>query len=177
MSLPQRIAAFRTIQAIPYRVPVTLEEAYVNNCSCSGKSEKFSGILAGLGLQTRQRLCVFKWDERIIPRPIMAEYHDEKGVEIHQFTEVLVPEHGNWVVADPTWDAPLAVRGFPVPEWDGLTSTPLAVKSLKILELSESDALLEHYRMHKSGTEMYLQNNYLFFNGFNAWLTSIREGK
>lgn len=119
-TLTSRITAFDEIRDLPYYIATNGEQ----DCCCSTKAVRLGERLRGLGMEVRQRLCWFRWEELGLPREVLEIEHEE--MPSHQFLEVLIPETGKWVMVDPTWDSKLG-KILPINNWDGLSDTPCAV--------------------------------------------------
>ena len=140
MSVSSRILAYETIRNIPYSIPLTPDEHAYN---CATKAAELQTRLADLGLQSRQIICTFKWEETPIPPEILSLPRDYD--ETHLFLEVLIPETKTWVKCDPTWDDALKKHGFLTSEWDGLSDTTLGVIPHHIYTEEETKGLIEKF--------------------------------
>lgn len=114
------VAEFERIRDLPYHISTRGEQDF----SCVTKSQLLHEALGQLGVKSRFVTCSFKWEELHLP----GEFASFNGVEhdYHQFLEVQIPGTNNWVDVDPTWDRGLAGI-LPVAEWDGRSSTTIAV--------------------------------------------------
>lgn len=166
--LEKRIAAFKFIRDIPYKIAPDVES---QDYCCSTKAEFLADLMNNLGLKTRFIICRFEWGTTPIPPSIIALDADKDTT--HMFTEVFIPETQQWVICDPTWDAGLRNAGFNIAEWDGLTSTKIAVNPTHIFSSAESEELIKSYSAPGKLVE-YLESNHLFIAAVNSWLCEQR---
>lgn len=163
--IQERIKLFRFVREIPYYISVGNEQDF----SCSTKAEILQRLL---GLQSRFRICEFRWEDLRLPKEILALGHEDP--EVHQFLEVLIPETQKWVIVDPTWDSGLATI-LPISEWDGINDTQIAVSARKIYSPQESDKIVKKISTPEE-IENYLRKNKNFLVGLNNYFRSLRGG-
>ncbi len=168
MSIESRINFFEFVKNIPYKIPLYQDAAAYN---CSSKAAILGTLLQGLGLQTRQIICTFDWDETAIPAHILALPREEG--ETHLYLEVLIPETGKYVICDPTWDRELAKAGFTIAKWDGLTDTAFAVKRHHIFKPEETQGLMQKYS-DPAFVQAHLDNHRDFYRAINKWMHELR---
>lgn len=164
-----RIDAFEAVRNIPYHIALNESETSAN---CVAKSRKLAKRLASLGLETREIICSFAWEESPLPADILALPRDHD--ETHLFLQVLIPESGNWVSVDPTWNPELSKLGFQIAEWNGLNDTNIAVKPHRIYSPEETVAKLRGYQSDPLGFEIHMQKHCAFYKSINEWLDMAR---
>lgn len=169
MSIAERIECFRFIQNIPYKIG--LYRGSPDYC-CSSKSVMLRNLLHNIGLESRYIICTFDWTQTPAPSDVL-KLPREPG-ETHQYLQVFIPETQRWIDCDPTWDETLRYARFPIASWDGLTSTTLAVKPLKIYTPQETLLLIEGYNDQKL-IDKHLDFCRDFYQAFNQWLEKIRK--
>ena len=161
------ISLFNSIRDIPYRIPLTWED--VDNC-CSGKSEKLYNALKKQHVQVRYRVCVFLWSNLHLPKKIEKITHEDDCT--HTFLEVKVGKY--WKTLDPTWDKKLK-NIFQINEWNGKSSTKIAVKPIKIFTPQKSLRIVQNQT--KEVINRDLKRNGKFYKALNDWLESKRKQK
>lgn len=166
--LEKRIAAFKFIRDIPYKIAPDVES---QDYCCSTKAEFLADLMNNLGLKTRFIICRFEWETTPIHPSIIALNADEDTT--HMYMEVFIPETQQWVICDPTWDIGLQESGFDIAQWDGLTSTQIAVAPSHIFSPEESAELIKGYAA-PGKLEEYLKLNCLFIAAVNSWLHEQR---
>lgn len=159
------ITAFNTIRDIPYRIPLSTAEE--DNC-CSGKARRFKKILEDAGYRARYRVCEFQWSDMELPESVRSVPHENQST--HVYLEVLI--NNQWIDVDPTWDCAIE-RILPVADWDGQTSTIIAVKSLQLFSHEESKKIMEEEDIEE--VEEDLKKNGAFYKAFNEWLQNERS--
>ena len=159
------ISIFNSVRDIPYRIP--LEYGEEDNC-CSGKHAKLFKILTKKGYKVRYRVCVFLWSSLNLPQEVANVSHDDDST--HTYLEIYIK--GEWKVLDATWDK--ALRNlFYINEWDGESSTKIAVKPIKIFTPEKSLKIVKS--QNREVIEKDLEINREFYKAFNEWLEKNRE--
>ncbi len=170
-NLQPRISAFQEIRDIPYRIALTPEE---QDYSCATKPKMLAEKLSALGLESRRILCEFRWHSLGIPAEVLR--YAKSHTDTHEYLEVLIPESGEWVTVDPSWDARLKNAGLTISDWDGEHATAIGVTPIKTYSVDESACLIA---AEESGDpdvrKKYLADNKEFFSALNAWLESKRK--
>lgn len=160
------VEEFRKVRDIPYRIPLSFEEA--NNC-CSGKSERLFRAFKEAGYEVRYRVCAFLWSDLRLPKDLQALPHDDEST--HSYIEVKIGKA--WVVVDPTWDGGLRDL-FAVNDWDGKSDTNIAVPVQRCLTLGESAQIMKE-DLSTDVINEDLEKNGVFYKGFNEWLEKNRK--
>ncbi|MBW3023307.1 hypothetical protein KY308_04340 [Candidatus Woesearchaeota archaeon] len=166
-SLKKRIFFFNFVRDIPYHNSIHGEQEY----SCGTKTDILKKLLQSIRIKSREILCQFNWEDLGLPKN-MLRHHYEKP-EYHQFLEVFIPETKKWVAVDPTWDIKLKKK-FQISSWDGITSTNLAVKPIKIFSVSETKKLNKKFD-NPEIMKAYLERNRPFFIEMNKYLEKVRK--
>lgn len=165
MSIVEEI---RAIRDIPYRIPLALEE--VDHC-CIGKHRLAKKVLERHGYVVRFRLGEFLWSKMKLPSDLLRIPHEDLCQ--HVFLEY---KHGEeWRVLDITWEQPL-MSVLPFVDWDGASSTALAVPVDKRLSPEESERImsLEGEALRKA-TDEDLGKSGSFYAALNTYLEGVRE--
>ena len=165
--LSARIAAFIKIRDIPYHVSVQGEPDFC----CSSKATLLQSELAVLGIESRPVIVRFSWRSLSLPASVLQYEHQE--LETHQYLEVRIPESGQWVEVDPTWDAGLAPL-FSISSWDGLHDTRLAVESLGRLSAEEAAAVICEEANPAAAAE-YMRKYGAFLTALNQYIRESRK--
>ena len=166
--ITERIRLFKMVRDIPYFIAINEgDQGY----ECVTKPEILSRLLRGIGLKTRDIVCYFIWEDLVLPKQLLKLPHEDP--ETHGYIEVWIPETEKWVKVDPNWDSKIKHPKIPIPEWDGLNDTKLAVTPTKTLSPEESAA----FNAQDIGEERekYMERNKEFFKELNKWLGSIRK--
>lgn len=158
------IKKFEEIRDIPYSIPLSAEET--DHC-CRGKSTILRNFLESKWYKVNYRICKFKWSDTQIPKEIFKWTNDDCT---HVYLEVEV----NWKIinVDPTWDTWLS-GVLPIATWDWESSTEIAVKSLWLFSVEESEKIMKE--VSKENIINDLKINWEFYKAFNKYLESIRN--
>lgn len=159
------VRAFLEIRDIPYRIPLSIDEA--DHC-CSGKAMQLAKFFKEADCPSRYRVCEFLWSSMSLPEELINIAHED--VSTHVFLEVFL--EGKWIVVDPTWDEGLR-SVFPVNDWDGRSDTIIAVPVKIFFSYEESDRIMT--QTSSAEIEDDLKKNGLFYNAFNFWLETVRN--
>lgn len=135
----ERVRIFNHIRDLPYEMNFLHPW---RDHSAIGKTQMLRDEFERYGIHVRPICCQFRWDSTSIPREI---YRVAAGsTSMHTYPEILIPETGQWVAADPTFDSGLKNAGLPVAEWDGLNPTILAVSDpFRVLSPKQSEAKVD----------------------------------
>ncbi|MFA4819568.1 MAG: hypothetical protein WC613_01260 [Candidatus Aenigmatarchaeota archaeon] len=161
----ERVKVFALVRDIPYHIGVDNEP----DLSCGTKNAVLAYHFSIMGLKTRCVMCEFRWEDMELPNHILELPHDDP--EKHEYLEVLIPETAQWVVVDPTWDSNIHHPSFRINEWDGITSTPIAVPVLKTYSPEESQLLNVSYDAEAEHDE----KNKEFLFAMNQWINEQRK--
>lgn len=167
--ITERVKLFRMARDIPFRTPLSIEE---QGYACVAKPEILDRMLQTIGLESRHRITKFRWEDHGIPEKILRHTHEDP--ETHEYLEVKIPETGEWIEVDPTWDSRIQHEKFPTLEWDGKTGTGLAVEPIEKLSVEESQEFIEQDSKEEARRE-YFDRNREFFRALNKWLQEKRE--
>lgn len=167
--LNQRERIFQMARDIPFRTPLSLED---QGYACVAKPEILDRMLQTIGLESRHRITKFRWEDHGIPEKILKHTHEDP--ETHEYLEVKIPESGEWVEVDPTWDSRIQHEKFPTLRWDGKTGTGLAVKPIEKLSVGESKEFIQQDSTEEARKE-YFEKNREFFRALNSWLQERRD--
>lgn len=158
------IGLFKRVQGIPYfllRHRDSRKLFRLNKGCCAEKAIWLGDKLKEMDIPVKYYLIKFKWEDLPIPKEIIRLM--KKGPGCHLALKAKV--NNKWIWIDPTWDQRLEKGGFPVTKnWNGKTSTKLAVKPIKIKEFEPNDP---------SDTDL----NYSFMKAFNKYLDKIRKNR
>lgn len=134
----QVIKIFEHVRDIPFgrmgsRKPKDVYER--NKGTCSGKNFLLKELFDGLGLKTRDMICLQRWKDLTwfpddiygtvaLPDDLQQMLEEIEIVDFHNYVSVL--REGNWIKVDTTIDVPLTEVGFHTTEnWDGKSDMPL----------------------------------------------------
>ncbi len=156
---------FQEIRDIPYRIPLSLAE--VDDC-CSGKHRRLKAELEAHGLVVQWQVCRFRWSELSLPQVLLDIPHEDDST--HVYLRVLIND--TWIDLDATWDAGLRTI-LPVNDWDGVSSTSIAVLEIERFSLEKSAEIMEEETPQE--VEKDLKRNGAFYHVFNAWLAEVRK--
>jgi len=140
-SLPlnqQVIGVFEKVRDIPFGRMGSREPWDVyrrDKGTCSGKHFLLRELYAGMGLGTRDMICLQRWKDLTwfpddtygvvdFPDPLLEMTEETEIVDFHNY--LLVLREGRWVRVDASLDLPLTRLGFyTTEEWDGVSDMPL----------------------------------------------------
>lgn len=162
--MKKTIKIFQQIRDVHYRIP--LSESEPNNC-CSGKALRLKEELEKAGYSARYRVCDFKWSDLSLPEEILLVPHND----LTQHVYLEVQKEGEWLDVDPTWDSGLH-KILPISEWDGKSSTAIAVKPIKLYSHKKSMEIMEQPDPEEE--KEVLKKNVDFYEAFNDWLERER---
>ncbi len=158
----KRTNYFRIVRDIYYHIPISSEEV---DHTCYGKHILLKKCLEGIGMEVRPRICEFSWSDMSLPTEIINIFHEDA---CHVYLEGQI--HGEWHTIDATWDKGLESI-LHVNNWDGKSSTGIAVPQRKIYSPKES---LEIFHKEENIEEDLIINGD-FYKAFNAWLDNARR--
>ncbi|OGG11418.1 hypothetical protein A2Z00_03150 [Candidatus Gottesmanbacteria bacterium RBG_13_45_10] len=110
---------FYAVRDIPYQIA-----AKERDTCCRSKAKILGDMFMRIGLKAYIATGKFFWRDIGVPENIL-KLAPTPSVD-HFFLRVYIPESRTWISVDPTWDPGLC-DALPVAEWDGRTSTVLAV--------------------------------------------------
>lgn len=171
-----RVVLFEKVRDIPYHLSFDksperpLKEGRGN---CGSKNRLLEQFFKLLGLKTRHLAVRFDWKDTPTPKEILALLESPPGTSAwHLALEVFID--GDWRVVDATWDRGLKKTEFPVVEkWGGVSSTPMAVKPLKIYRTDDIGKFLEELGSQRKQRDK--KETQAFFAAFNKWLEELRS--
>lgn len=164
-SIMDLVSSFNSIRDIAYKIPLKWGEE--DNC-CSGKHEKLFNLLTKQGSKVRYRVCVFYWNDLNLPLELKKISHDNDCT--HAYLEIYL--NNSWKILDATWDNGLR-NLFHVNEWDGKSSTEIAVKPIKIFTPQKSLEIVNN--QNEEVMKKDLEINGKFYKAFNEWLRKNRK--
>lgn len=166
--IEERVRRFELVRDIPYYIATGDEQDF----SCATKNIILAKLLSVIGLQSRFIVCEFYWED-VLPEELLMLPHESP--EKHEYLEVLIPETNEWVKVDCTWDSRLH-SSFPVSEWDGLTSTRIAVPAVHVYSPEKSEEFnIKFATEPEDAKKEYAERNREFFIALNSWLESRRK--
>lgn len=170
MSLQERIRFFEWVKNIPYKIGIDPEAP---DYCCSSKSVILAKLLGTLGLETRQIVCTFKWEETPLPADILSLPYEREDVT-HQFMQVFIPETQHWVNCDCTWDSQLAAGGFDIAQWDGVNPTILAIQPHEIFSPEKTVEYKKKWN-DPAAIERHMNHCRAFYGAINSWMHTLRS--
>ncbi len=166
-SLNERIREFNAVRDIPYGIALKDEQDY----TCLTKCRLLKLVLKGLSIKSRPIICEFSWQDLGVPPSILKHEHPEPST--HVYLEVQIPESGDWVVLDPTWDSRLKHKKIAIAHWNGKSATEIAVKPTLVYSPKKSlDYLLA---CEKIDAKAYKARFGRFYRELNRWLGTLRS--
>lgn len=173
----RRIAAFKVVQDIPYKLTTWTGDPdslfSLGRGDCRHKANGLLRLLKVWKMEARPIQVLFDWASLPIPAEIMSNLVETRGV--HDSVEVKID--GKFVLMDPTWDRPLGSVGFPVlSKWDGVSPTlPIAPNANVILrpgDLKPGTNVFAYF-----GLKPERKRTLAFNKAFNAWSDEVRAGQ
>jgi hypothetical protein len=155
---------FESIRDIPYRIPLSLEDASVD---CDKKHKMLAEALTKEGFTVRFRVCSFLWSKQSIPKEILDIPHVDTCE--HLFLEIF--RDGQWDILDISWDKGLQ-KVFTICEWDKKDNA-LALVYIEMYPPDYSKPLT-----HNESEESFLEDIYTsgkFYDALNKWLEQVRD--
>jgi len=149
---------------IPYRIPLTTDEL---NDSCAGKHERLLHAFQQIGLESRYRICRYRWSDLNLSKELNALPHENEST--HLYLETLIDQE--WRTIDATWDSAIDAR-FEVNEWDPRKDMKIAVPAFEILSPEASAEYMQ--KLTAEEAQMDLEKNGAFYHAFNLWLEQLR---
>jgi hypothetical protein len=146
----------------------------INMGFCVPKHYLLGEMYRELGIKIKYCVCPFRWADLAMLSPAIHKAAKALPVTHHLMCKAFIK--GKWIAVDATWDAPLAVAGFPVNSpWDGKTDTINAVKPIEEHVIS-TDA--ECAKLLKDSMDVYSLSEKLALTRFsvdlNKWLANVR---
>ena len=171
----RRVAAFKIVQNLPYRLTAWTgdpDSLFANGRGdCRHKSAALLRLMRARKFDARPIQLPFDWADLPIPKAVLAPLAETRG--FHDTVEVRI--NGKMTLVDPTWDPVLAKAGFPfLANWDGIESTP-AITPRANGVIRQGD--------FKAGTDLYAHfgirwperaRTLAFNRAFNAWTDELR---
>jgi len=134
----QIIKIFKRVRDIRFgsidsRNPMDVFKA--NKGTCSGKHFLIKELYKGIGLQTKDMICMQRWKDLIwfptdqykivhFSEELIEMLKKNEIIDFHNYLKVLI--NGEWIQIDVTIDKPLKKLGFFTTEnWDGKSDMPL----------------------------------------------------
>ena len=170
------ICVFELVRRIPYRLgrwsgdPDSLFNLGAGDCRHKAAAQRRT--MSRAGLSVRPVKVLFNWADLPIPSEILSILSETRG--FHDTVEVNVSER--WMLADATWDPPLARVGFPVmASWGGMTPTlGVTEGALQIFREGGLPADANPYDYFGVRWPERARTNE-FNTALNAWMQSVRE--
>lgn len=161
-----RVYYFEIVRDIPYSIWHDKPDY-----NCVVKNDILANLLESNNLETRRRICKFKWDDLNIPESVLNNSHPSSSY--HEFVEVKIPEKDEYITVDPSWDSLLSPE-FDINTWDGKSDTDIAVKPIKIYSVEESKEIRDSVSKIEEAEENQ-DDHEDFYYSLNIYLNSIRE--
>lgn len=156
---------FRRIRDIPYSIPLTFDEE--DRC-CTGKAKQLLAFLHANHVEARYRVCTFKWSDMPLPVSVVAVPHEDAST--HVYVEAKI--NNIWIDLDATWDSGLR-SVLPVNDWDGHSSTAIAVPVQSLLSHEESTRIMAMESRESFDSDITV--NGAFYQALNKWFANVRE--
>lgn len=156
-----------------------------NKGTCSGKNFLLKELYKGIGLQTKDMICLQRWKDLIwfpddtyglvdLPEELKQLLAQMEIVDFHNFVRILVDD--KWIAVDATIDLPLKKLGFYTTEnWDGKSDMPLCfVGSHKAWDCGDSGAEKKAELTGKLPEEIQ-KARHQFLMSLTGWIDILRE--
>jgi hypothetical protein len=184
----QVINIFEHVRDIPFgrmgsRDPKDVYER--NKGTCSGKNFLLKALYEGIGLETKDMICLQRWKDltwfpddtyRIVdlPEDLLAMLERYEIVDFHNY--VAIRREGKWITVDATIDLPLTKMGFYTTEdWDGKSSMPLCfVGTDKIWDCGNEGAQ-KKAELTAMLPESIQDARNRFLESMTGWIDALRE--
>ncbi len=184
----QIVNIFKKVRDIPFgsigsRNPIDVFKA--NKGTCSGKHFLLRELYKGIGLKTKDMICMQRWKDLIwfptsrykivnFPEKLENMLKQNDIIDFHNYVKILVK--GKWIQLDVTIDKSLKILGFFTTEnWDGKSDMPLCFcGSHKVWDCGNNglekkkelvQQLPEHIRTARSQ----------FLQSMTKWIDNFRE--
>lgn len=171
----QRIAAFKIVQGVPYKLTAWTGNPdslfAIDRGDCRHKSAALLQLMRAWKIDARPVQVPFDWADLPIPKSVLQPLAETRG--LHDTVEVSVD--GKMILVDATWDLVLGNAGFPVlANWNGVEPTPAITPRAKVI-IRQGDI--------KAGTDLYAyfgfrwperKRTIAFNRAFNAWTDELR---
>ncbi len=184
----QIIKIFKKVRDIQFgsidsRNPMDVYKA--NKGTCSGKHFLLRDLYKGIGLKTKDMICMQRWKDLIwfpTSRYKIVNFSEklknilEKNeiIDFHNYIKILVD--GKWIQLDVTIDKPLKKLGFFTTEsWDGKSNMPLCFcGSHKIWDCGD-DGLEKKKKLVEQLSEHIKTARHQFLQSMTKWIDNLRE--
>lgn len=184
----QVIEIFERVRDIPFgrmgsREPRDVYER--NKGTCSGKNFLLKGLYEGIGLETKDLICLQRWKDLTwfpddtygvvdLPDELMEMLEQYEIVDFHNYAAVR--REGRWIKVDATIDSPLTKVGFHTTEhWDGKSDMPLCfVGTDKIWDCGDQGAEKKAELTAMLPQRIQDARN-RFLESMTSWIDTLRE--
>jgi len=156
-----------------------------NKGTCSGKNFLLKDLYKGIGLQTRDMICLQRWKDLVwfpddtyrlvdLPDKLKHMLEQEEIVDFHNYVKILVDD--KWITVDATIDLPLKKVGFYTTEhWDGKSDMPLCfVGSHKVWDCGDNGAEKKAELTGKLPNGIQ-KARHQFLVALTGWIDNLRE--
>lgn len=156
-----------------------------NKGTCSGKNFLLRELYKGIGVQTKDMICLQRWKDLIwfpddtyglvsLPEELQQMLEEVEIVDFHNYVKILVD--GKWITVDATIDIPLKKLGFYTTEhWDGKTDMPLCfVGSHKVWDCGDTGTEKKAELTGKLPVEIQ-EARHRFLVTLTGWIDRLRE--
>jgi hypothetical protein len=171
------VQAFYKIREVPYvisrKTPEEMKEG--GKGSCYHKHAWLAEELQELGIPVKFVTYQFKWGATLSMPTQLKQQAKKLSSGTHLFLKVKMD--GNWLNVDATWNSMMKEHGFPVNEWNGKTSTRLAVKPLGEMEEFDSLEGVNGYVKKHHDTKPDKKQRQKYFQDFNEWIKKVQKAK
>ena len=162
--------AFYRIRDIPYaisrRSPQEMKKE--GRGSCYHKHIWLAEEFRKLGLPVKFVVCQFKWGGSIKMPSRLKKMAEELSPGSHLALKVFL--RGKWLLVDATFGEQYKKLGFVVNEWDGESSTRLAVNPIDKLKEFESLEEANNYILALHAKKPDKEKRDRYFEKFNEWI-------
>jgi len=155
--------------------------------TCSGKNFLLRELYKGIGLKTKDMICMQRWKDLIwfptdkykivqFPEELKQMLEENEIIDFHNYVKIFVDD--KWIQVDVTIDKPLKNLGFFTTEdWDGKSDMPLCFCGTdKIWDCGDNGRDKKKELVNKLPEHIQLARNQ-FLEKMTQWIDKIRQNK
>jgi hypothetical protein len=156
-----------------------------NKGTCSGKHFLLRELYKGIGLKTKDMVCMQRWKDLIwfptsrykivnFSDKLMKMLEENEIIDFHNYVKILV--NGKWIQVDVTIDRPLTKLGFFTTEnWNGKSDMPLCFcGSHKVWDCGDNGLKKKRELIQQLPENIKTARNQ-FLQSMTKWIDNLRE--
>jgi hypothetical protein len=156
-----------------------------NKGTCSGKNFLLRELYKGIGLKTKDMICMQRWKDLIwfptaqyglvdFPEKLKKMLQEDEIIDFHNYVKILV--NNKWIQCDVTIDKPLTKVGFFTTEnWNGTSDMPLCFCGSHKLWDCGDNGPEKKTELVKKLPEDIRKAREQFLKSMTSWIDSLRE--